>query len=415
MKVTDSADPEEIVWFRAPAGAKWMEGPTPFRSRNYSEYHENDGIGEQEGPPDPCCFRRPTRYYNGRPPAPYTGRERCGTDAAWRGEPNQPLADWFTTNYIGQAPCCASDPLILAEGGSAEGGGWPPGLAAAAWTGGSAEGGPGGVVPPEAHVIGGAGGEGGGSAEEADGYGYDGGDGGEGGGSAAASAGEAVSAQGGGEGGGAADAVLADVFGSAGGGEAGGTAGSAAAVPVAGGEGDEGGGAAGVNSVTTVAGDGGGEAGGTAADAVATAASGQGGGEGGGSAAAASPAALSGAGGSEGGGQATYAVTGSGPPCPTGATYSVVLPPIGGAFPCVVAGGVYSMAWVGGQSWQAINGPWVLTMNLGVFPYTLTWSSFAGFAQYQATGFSCGGSNTFTLFLSSACTGWPPVVTVNSP
>lgn len=414
MRMAEGTDPVPVVWFRAPAGAAFYDGPTPFRSRNYTQWHENDGLGEQEGPPDPCCQRRPTKGRNCNPPAPYRGREVCGSAAAWRGEP-VPDSEWFMTNIIGQAPCCASDPLLAGTGGSAEGGEWAEGFAAAAWTGGSAEGGMGGVVPPDFHIVGGAGGEGGGHVIEATAVVESGGGGSEGGGSAAAADAQAVPAQGGGEGGGSVQAGMAVVVAGGAGAEGGGVAGRALAEAAAGGEGSEGGGAAGVTDAVAVEGDGGGEGGGAAARAAAAVAEGEGGGEGGGSAAFTAGGGAAGSGGGEGGGSAAWSIFSTSPPCSTTDTYTVNLPAIMGAFPCNLAAGVYTMANIGGQQWQATNGTWTVTLDLGVYPYTLTFTSFAGSAIFNATGFTCQTGAVFTFVLSSACAGWPAVQAVTFP
>lgn len=112
MRTIQGADPVEVMWFEAPAGALAYEGPSVFRSRNWEDDHDNDGMGEQEAPALPR--ERIIDWYNGNPPAFYTGQEPCGSDrVALEGAVvgRDPL---FTTNRVGQGPCCES-PLEAAD------------------------------------------------------------------------------------------------------------------------------------------------------------------------------------------------------------------------------------------------------------------------------------------------------------
>lgn len=107
MQTIQGGDPVRVVWFRVPDSTPAYTGTTVFRSRNWEDEHENDGIGEQE---EPTEGKRRLEWYSGHPPAMYHGGHPCGSDLAAQ-EGALPGRDpIFQTNAIGQAPCCASAP-----------------------------------------------------------------------------------------------------------------------------------------------------------------------------------------------------------------------------------------------------------------------------------------------------------------
>jgi len=74
----------DVVWYRAPPGAKHVPYFTPFRSRNYVDPKEvHDGLGEERPyEPDPCCPQGQP-WYSGNNPYGFLGKGWCGSEGAW--------------------------------------------------------------------------------------------------------------------------------------------------------------------------------------------------------------------------------------------------------------------------------------------------------------------------------------------
>ena len=141
MRTAIGRDPVEVLWFRAPVGAKVYEGPTPFRSMKYvdSDDKENVGLGEQIA--FECCHFEGWTNYNGYIPAPYKGQDVDGPFAYDPDEGVGTLPPPFVTNEIGQPPGCESPVVETMGGGEVEGGGWIVGGPVISLDGGEVEGG----------------------------------------------------------------------------------------------------------------------------------------------------------------------------------------------------------------------------------------------------------------------------------
>lgn len=101
----DSEEEVEGVWFRSPAGAKFAPGPHPWASTRTWYNHEYVGPG-QVGETERIA------YYKGNPPAPYTGKEHCGSDEAIKHGGRHLSDPVIETNEIGAATCCKL-PVVL--------------------------------------------------------------------------------------------------------------------------------------------------------------------------------------------------------------------------------------------------------------------------------------------------------------
>lgn len=98
-----------IRWFRAPPGAKVIEGPSPYRSRNWRLQQKPwSGPGEVNG--------AARRWDGGANVVGYTGLKRCGSDLAWSGallSRDEPI----TTDTRGVASCCQVADMVGSGGG----------------------------------------------------------------------------------------------------------------------------------------------------------------------------------------------------------------------------------------------------------------------------------------------------------
>lgn len=117
MRTIDGVAPAPVKWFFTGPGAKLFKGPSPFRSNNWNSVKEWQGIGEQ-GIPD-CCDSVAYPWHSGKAPAPYEGKDYCGTESAARRGASHFDAGLFWTNGAGQAPCCnigfAEAPVRIAQ------------------------------------------------------------------------------------------------------------------------------------------------------------------------------------------------------------------------------------------------------------------------------------------------------------
>jgi hypothetical protein len=130
-----------VVWFKCAPGAPLVRGPSYFRSKNWTEWDDWSGLGEQVVM-EQCCqwWTWVKEYYKGGAPAPYGISAPCGNPAIparggiWGVDP--PL----TIRPDGSATCCTMASIAM-EGGEREGGDFPMSGFFRAMFGGEREGG----------------------------------------------------------------------------------------------------------------------------------------------------------------------------------------------------------------------------------------------------------------------------------
>lgn len=120
MRTIQGEEPVTVVWHRPPEGAKTFTGPTVMRSQINEDKDGPDQMGEVI---ELCCWKkRGLDWYNSEPPAPYTGKESFGSDAAWQRGAVLGVDPTEVTNAIGQASCGLPADLVEVTGGEQEGG-----------------------------------------------------------------------------------------------------------------------------------------------------------------------------------------------------------------------------------------------------------------------------------------------------
>ena len=116
--------PVPIVWYRTPPNTPSYEGPTVFRSRNYSDPRDPwFGIGENSYP-ERCCKFPLGKWYGKTPQTCALPGRPCPPDPVVARDGAVYPAGAYDTDIFGIPPCCSCTPVPqqTMSGGEREGG-----------------------------------------------------------------------------------------------------------------------------------------------------------------------------------------------------------------------------------------------------------------------------------------------------